>query len=65
MKIVRWVCEKCGFKTEPFDDDNIEEYLIAKKIMEEHCSTNHPKSPRYHNYTHYEFWNELTKSWYR
>jgi len=55
MEIVVWVCEKCGFRTKPFDLDDTEQYFKAKKEMEEHVREKHPKSPRYHNYTHFEW----------
>ena len=55
MEIVVWVCEKCGFRTDKFDLNDTEQYFRAKKEMEEHVRKCHPKSPRFHNYTHFEW----------
>jgi len=54
-KLVRWVCDMCGFKTHVFDDNDIKEYVKAKEVMAKHFEERHPKSPRFHNITHYEF----------
>jgi len=60
----RLVCEKCGFNVS-FDDNDPKGYYNALDLMEKHCDEKHPKSPRFHNYTHIEWFNEYTQKWYR
>jgi len=49
------VCEKCGFRTHPYDpDDQLQDYHAWEVEMLKHCDEKHPKSPRYHNYVHVE-----------
>lgn len=60
------ICEKCGFRTKPFDSDDRKAYAIAmRNEVYQHAELEHKESPRLHNYTHIEFWSEWKKAWRR
>jgi hypothetical protein len=65
-RVASLVCEKCGFRTQPYDpDDPKADHHAWREEMNEHSESTHGKYLRYHNTTHIEFWSEYKKEWYR